>query len=150
MSPQDKLTWICDRLEELTERIAVIEKRLDNHRVAGGYSKEFEKWWKLVPNKTAKRDAADAYQRSVSLLLAEEIPEPHAYLAEKMRLFASSEKASGDFCPHPATWLRGGRYHDDPAVWGVVGAQKRYYTQDETTKAELARARAIKAGKEDP
>lgn len=74
------------------------------------YSREFERWYQAYPLKTGKAAAAKAYARA-----AKEVG--HDVLLEAVRIFAASDKAQGDFCWHPATWLNQGHWEDDPATW---------------------------------
>jgi hypothetical protein len=64
------------------------------------------------------------------------------FLACRMTQFAKSDKAAGEFCPHPTTWLNQGRYDDDQATWGTHGGNgqesgskpKDYWPTDEEMK----------------
>lgn len=83
----------------------------------------FAAWWKEYPRKVGKSDAEKAYQR-VSKAIKDRPPEqglggdaPHAFLLERVKAFAASPTANGEFCPHPTTWLNAGRYDDDPQAW---------------------------------
>jgi uncharacterized protein YdaU (DUF1376 family) len=80
----------------------------------------FDLFWATVPNKIGKRDAAKAFDRSLVVVATEKglgKTEAAGFITERMASFAESPKAKGEFCPHPATWLNGGRYDDDPEQW---------------------------------
>lgn len=87
----------------------------------------FDAWWAVAPNRVGKRDAKKSFQRAAALIAgrpASEGPggdDPHAFLIDRIKAFAESPKAKGEFCPHPATWLNQGRYDDDPATWLRAG-----------------------------
>lgn len=84
-------------------------------------SSDFAAFWQAVPKKVGKQAAAKAYKAAVKAVRGRtDAPggdDPHGYLLDRMTEFAASEKAQGQFCPHPSTWLSQGRYDDDPATW---------------------------------
>lgn len=70
----------------------------------------FKEWWKVWPKKVQRGAAEKAYKSAChradsTVILA---------ATEK---FAQSDKARGDFCPYPATWLNQNRWEDDPKEW---------------------------------
>lgn len=78
----------------------------------------FADWWELVPKKTARGEALKRYESAVDRLIDRpDIADPIAFLANRMALFAKSDKAKGQYCPHPATWLNKDQFDDDPATW---------------------------------
>lgn len=85
----------------------------------------FEEFWKVVPRKVGRRDAESAYDKAAALIAGRDGPggeDPDGFLLDRMRLFAKSPQGcSGQYCPHPATWLNKGRYDDDPAEWQRAG-----------------------------
>lgn len=92
------------------------------------YSLAFEEWFAAYPRRVAKADANVAYikagndlkkRRGLDSIAAK------AFLLEKALLFAQSEKGQSEFCPHPATWLNGGRYDDDPKDWKDDGSKTK-------------------------
>jgi hypothetical protein len=38
-------------------------------------------------------------------------------LLAQVKRFAQSDKAKGDYCPHPATWFNAGSYNEDSTEW---------------------------------
>ena len=107
----------------------------------------FDNWWKHWPrgHKVGKIACRKSYARQVRILEKEEPDrEPHDYLLEALETFTKSKRFADGYVCNPLTWLNQGRYFDDlePAV--KCGCQHKS-TMDETTRMELARARAIKA-----
>lgn len=80
----------------------------------------FSVWWEIWPLKVAKLAAKKAYPKAVATIMEDRKLDAGAaqdWLIERTKTFASSDKASGDFCPHPSTWLSEGRYGDDQNTW---------------------------------
>ena len=77
----------------------------------------FESWWEAYPRKVGKQLAEKCYTEAVTRLKSSGRDEPRQFLLERAIAFASSDVAQGDFVPHPSTWLRQGRYDDDPSAW---------------------------------
>ena len=93
------------------------EEEITPHKPPKGESvpKGFEDFWALYPRKTAKQDAIRAWRKL----------NPDLALQEKIRsaltLQISSDqwtRDGGQFIPHPATWLNGGRWDDEPIKTG--------------------------------
>jgi len=87
------------------------------------YPSGFEAFWALYPKKLGKDKALKAWvsagkrvkaDRGLDTLGAMDV------LNEAAAEFAKSEMGRGDYCPHPATWLNGGRWNDDRAEWNRV------------------------------
>lgn len=78
---------------------------------------EFATWWDLVPKKIGKGNARAAYEKAVLRIAARGDDAPFEFLADRILAFRDSDKAKGEYCPHPATWLNGENYDDDPAAW---------------------------------
>ena len=81
----------------------------------------FDDWWSIWPSKTQKVAARKAYEKALQRIVDENLAgdeKPPDWLLERTQAFARSDKAKGDFCPYPATWLNQGRYEDDPREWG--------------------------------
>ena len=109
-------------IEAVTESGGITRRdtRPKARRVA--YSADFEEWWRTYPRKVGKRAAWDAYQEalthtdSVSLLNA----------AKRYSVDPNREQ---QFTPHPTTWLRQGRWDDDPlpqkSTQQQTGGQRR-------------------------
>ena len=72
------------------------------------YSDDFLAFWARYPRRTAKRDAWKAWQQEAPPLadvlaaLDWQIPQPQW------------QKEDGQFIPYPASWLRAGRWEDQP------------------------------------
>lgn len=70
----------------------------------------FVRFWQTYPRRTAKGAAERAWANAIKKAPAETIIEAAA-------VFAQSDKGRGEYCPHPATWLNGKCWEDDPAMW---------------------------------
>ena len=79
----------------------------------------FSTWWASYPRKVAKQAARKAWEKAVKEITSAggTLDEARGRLQRAVDQFAKSDKARGDFCPYPATWLNQGRYDDDPAAW---------------------------------
>lgn len=88
-------------------------------------SSSFENWWSVVHSKTGRVKAEKEYKNAVKRLAIKHA-DPHAYLLDRMKVFAASPSAKPpDRTPiHPATWLSQGRYDDDPETWQLTGNAK--------------------------
>lgn len=71
------------------------------------------------PRKVGRRAALVAIERAIQRLQGEGHTEISAcqWLLMRVRTFARSPKAKGEYCPMPATFMNQGRYHDDPSEW---------------------------------
>lgn len=76
-------------------------------------------WWATYPRRVGKVAAETSYAKAVKAIQAtgKTKAEAEAWLLTRTKAFAASDKARGEFCPHPATWLNQGRYDDDDAAW---------------------------------
>jgi len=86
----------------------------------------FGEWYEVYPRKVAKDDAEKKFAKALSAIATKRrltLPEAAAWLIERTMQFAESDKAKGEFCPHPATWLNQGRYNDDPKEWVKRGSR---------------------------
>ena len=73
--------------------------------------KDFETFWEAYPKKSAKKDAQKAWRRL----------KPNQKLLDEIMLALENAKKSKawqepKYIPHPATWLNGERYKDEPEV----------------------------------
>lgn len=95
----------------------VNETEIENETSA---EESFNRFWSLYPRKVGKRDARGAWKKAVDAIRHEKpcAKVDAVLLIERaVALFSASDKAKGEFCPHPSTWLNQGRYDDDPAAW---------------------------------
>ena len=76
----------------------------------GPYTKQFEQWWNLYPLKVGKRAAFAAFLRALQYVAWEELMRKTLFLSE-------TDKARGQYCPHPSTFLNQQRWDDDPKAW---------------------------------
>jgi hypothetical protein len=75
---------------------------------AGVYSAHFLTFWMSYPRKVGKGDAWKAWKR-----LKPELP-PVLRAIANQRVTPDWRKDNGAFIPHPATWLNGRRWEDEP------------------------------------
>jgi hypothetical protein len=73
---------------------------------------EFDQFWAAYPRKTGKDDARKAFFKARKRVSLREIAEG---LNAQLPTWPDPKSAEGRFIPHPATWLNGGRWSDDPA-----------------------------------
>ena len=101
--------------------------------VAHRYPASFEGWWNAYPRKVGKQDAARAYTVAARKVGHDRLREALAAHNAAWERWPESERS---FIPHPATWLRGGRYDDPPpGPRRPVGG-----TKADATRAKLAAA----------
>ena len=79
----------------------------------------FDQFWDSYPNKAGKDDALTVWRRGKSKA-GRPIPSVDIVLAALARAKASNDwtKDNGKYIPHPATWLRDGRWQDEPRANG--------------------------------
>lgn len=80
----------------------------------------FDTFWSIYPAKVGKDKARPAWVRAVSRCVSrfDDSAAAEAFIVERAEAFSKSPVGqSGQYCPHPTTWLNGGRYDDDPATW---------------------------------
>lgn len=71
------------------------------------YSAIFEDFWRVYPRKVGKRAARDAFTE------AARDTDPRL-IVEAAKRFAADPNREQQFTPHPTTWLRQGRWEDEP------------------------------------
>lgn len=69
---------------------------------------QFEYWWKQYPRKVAKGNARKAFEKALKNASADEIIQG---LMSQLTYYSSLDS---QFIPHPATWLNGERWSDEP------------------------------------
>lgn len=89
-------------------------------RVNGTYPDSFEHFWRAYPRRAGKKAALSAW------LVAIQEADPDAIVAAALR-YANDPNREQRFTPHPATWLRQGRWDDEPlpARSGGSAGQRR-------------------------
>jgi hypothetical protein len=79
------------------------------------------------PRKVAPKNAEKAILKALKEIQKEDslsLIEAHQWLLGRVKEYAERTARSGkekQFIPHPATWINGGRYYDDPEEWGSLG-----------------------------
>lgn len=103
-------------------------------RVRPSESDGFDAFWKVYPRHEAKGSAAKAWKIAVKGL--ELLPDTGgrenaiALILQAATLFAASPRGQGRYCPHPATWLNGKRFEDDPNEWNRPDDSKQLALTD--------------------
>jgi hypothetical protein len=115
-----------DPIQRVQEKDKDKDKETDKEKEGGCKGEPpdltpFANFWSCVPNKIGKAAASSAYKAAVKALRDRGQDDPHGFLLDRMKAFAVTPKAKGEYCPHPATWLNQGRYDDDPATWQQAG-----------------------------
>lgn len=77
---------------------------------------EFEEWWEVYPKKVAKGQARKAFMAAIKKTDLATL---------KAKAQAIDRSCDDRFIPHPATWLNGERWLDDPGGAGGEGQGKR-------------------------
>jgi hypothetical protein len=86
------------------------EKKEKTSSNAAAFDAEFDRFWELYPRKVGKGQARTAYRKARSKVTVEQIATAlHAYIRAARSLPADKVR-------HPATWLNGEPWHDDPAA----------------------------------
>lgn len=87
------------------------------------YSEDFEHFWKLYPRAVGKAEAFKSWQR---LSLAQKRKAYSALKAQLPDLSARANDLRGNFCPHPSTWINGGRFDDEAQANGsAIGSRPK-------------------------
>jgi hypothetical protein len=100
---------LAKRVEQLEILIGIRAPKVNGHTNGFEYTESFAKFWEAYPNKTAKGDAFKAWQKiksrpAVEILLA---------AVEKQKSCSQWKRDSGQFIPHPSTWLNQRRWEDE-------------------------------------
>ena len=90
-----------------------------------GYSTGFKLFYEQYPRKVHKSEAAREYERARKRVASERgltLDQADSFLRQVAIEFAATPKGqSGQYCPHPATWLKAGAWDDDRADWQSHG-----------------------------
>lgn len=71
----------------------------------------FARFWEAYPNKAAKRTGEAAYSRALKRIAG---PDPPAVILAGVARAKLSRQWIDGFVPHPATWLNGNCWEDEP------------------------------------
>lgn len=74
------------------------------------YTTAFQAFWLVYPVRVGKMAAFREWGRAIKVASAE-------HIIARAAIFAKSDKGSGRFCPHPATWLARHSWDDDESAW---------------------------------
>ena len=73
-------------------------------------SPDFTEFWQAYPRKENKGAARQAFAKAI-------LKAPPEVILQAVKVFATSPKGRGDYCPHASTWLNQERWTDDPKQW---------------------------------
>lgn len=85
------------------------EKRIVNP--IAPFAEAFNRFWRIYPRKVAKQSALKAWTK---IQLTEQLVEIILAALERHLKSAQWLRDDGKFIPHPATWLNGRRWEDEP------------------------------------
>lgn len=88
--------------------------------IEGTLSQHFTEFWNHYPRKAGKKAAERAFAKAVK-----EGASPADLIAGAMRYAAEREGQDPRFTKHPATWLNGGCWEDEPTPGGMQKRQDR-------------------------
>tara|TARA_R110000824_G_scaffold11593_9_gene50830 strand:+ start:794 stop:1804 length:1011 start_codon:yes stop_codon:yes gene_type:complete len=94
------------------------------------FARDFGLFWDVYPRRVAKQNAFSAFKKAARSTDAE-------IIIAAAEAFGKSPKAKGDFCPYPATWLRGERWLDDPKEWNEGGGNNVPFKVKTKTQDQL-------------
>lgn len=95
---------------EIAAYAGAIKPKRQRQSIPETYSDDFEHFWKLYPRPTGKAAAFKAWQR---LSLTQKRKAYASLRVQVPDLTSKLNDKRGNFCPHPATWINGGRFDDD-------------------------------------
>lgn len=100
----------------------------------------FARFWLAYPRKTAKGDARKAFDRAIRKLCADPNRDPEQVLIGGLER-AKASWVDAQFIPHPATWLNGERWDDEPetAKRSTPHERPHHDAKFEARQANLAR-----------
>ncbi|MDA7979294.1 MAG: hypothetical protein MPJ50_11065 [Pirellulales bacterium] len=106
--------------------------------------KSFGVWWAAYPKKIGKRVARREFVYALAGLVREKgsRDEALAFMIERVEAFAKTPVGQhSQECPRPESWLRDGRWDDDPAEWEVT-IKPCPKAREKSSQSALAKLRA--------
>ncbi|CAO99341.1 DUF1376 domain-containing protein (plasmid) [Azospirillum brasilense] len=99
----------------------------------------FSEWWQFVPRKVSKGQAEKAYRAAVKHT------DPAELLAGIKRFATDCQGKDPQFVAHPATWLNGKRWLDEPGLPlnGGSNAQRHFAARETPEQATHRRREAL-------
>ncbi|MFL7901545.1 hypothetical protein ACJ41P_10460 [Azospirillum argentinense] len=95
----------------------------------------FSEWWQFVPRKVSKGQAEKAYRAAVKHT------DPAELLAGIKRFATDCEGRDPQFVAHPATWLNGKRWLDEPGLPLNGGSNAQRYSSARETPEQATHRR---------
>jgi len=106
------------QLNTIQEEGETEEAKKENKSTPAPHATEFAEFWDAYPKKVDRASAERAFSK---------LADPAALLPIMLKTLEVQKQSSqwknehGRFIPHPATWLNGHRWEDDPAVFTQGG-----------------------------
>ena len=96
----------------------------------------FARFWTAYPRKVSKETARKAFER---IDPDEDLLNAMIEAIEKQKLSPQWQEDGGQYIPHPATWLNGKRWEDEPqTIRAVTRAVNGYKQRDNSNAADEA------------
>ena len=141
-------TAVDSTVEQPTDnkKTTIREEHLEKKYPQDKLEEEFSEFWKHYPRKVEKLAAQRAFRKALEVTTSQEI------LQGVIRLANDPNLPPKQFIPHPATWLNGGGWENEPYPERVLSAEEakqkaeaerlaRRERERELVKAEQARLR---------
>lgn len=95
-----------------------VEPEIEKTEKPKPYSTDFEDFWQAFPSgrKTKKRTAWNAWKVAIR-----RVDDP-THLVQRAKDYARSEAGRGEYVQMPSSWLTGGCWEDEDAVWNGNGS----------------------------
>lgn len=109
------------------EHTSIEEKTLENNKRIN--VQFFETFYKIYPRKQARIAAQKAFDKAVASGV-----DPQVIIEGAERLASDPNLPAKTFIPHPATWLNGGGWDDEPLPTRIMGWNERLEVQAEKNR----------------
>lgn len=94
----------------------------------------FDRFWAVYPRHEGKQTALKAFS---SLNPSEELLQTMIQAIEKQKCSDQWKKGGGQYIPHPASWIRGKRWEDEPLPGKILPAQDFPQRSYDNVQAEM-------------
>ena len=111
----DKRTVDKSSAEESTTTSPASGEDAPQAREVSALEQRFDEFWAVYPKKTAKQAALKAWKRAK---VTAELHNKILMAIETAKHSEQWQRDNGQYIPHPATWINGGRWEDEIQVGG--------------------------------
>jgi len=101
---------------------------------AAALGASFDRFWAVYPRHEGKQTALKAFS---SLNPSEELLQTMIQAIEKQKCSDQWKKGGGQYIPHPASWIRGKRWEDEPLPGKILPAQDFPQRSYDNVQAEM-------------